>query len=108
MTVSISVTLVCDNRPAPGCEWGYDLGADPDPAAVAPKRRQAAELGWQAVRVNGALAHLCPVCNGARLAGANVRPRPAEQAALPRTIGEAAERDRRREAISRAPQDQAG
>jgi len=45
---------------------------------------------------NGQVMHLCPVCNGARLAGADVSPRPAVPAALPRTIGEAAERDRRR------------
>jgi hypothetical protein len=48
------------------------------------------------VRVHGKLAHLCPVCNGARLAGADVRPLPAEAVAIPRTIGEAAARDRQR------------
>jgi hypothetical protein len=96
VTVSITVTLNCDSRRVSGCHWRYDLGADPAPAAVAAKRRHADELGWQAVRINGALAHLCPVCNAARLAGADVRPRPTAQAALPRTIGEVAERDRRR------------
>jgi hypothetical protein len=83
-------------RRAPGCAWSYILGADPDPAPTAPKRRRAAEVGWTAVRSGGKLAHLCPVCNGARLAGADVRPRPAAPAALPRNIGEAAARDRRR------------
>jgi hypothetical protein len=94
--VSIAVTLTCDSRRAPGCEWSYDLGADPAPAAVATKRRDADGLGWTAVRVNGAVGHLCPVCNGARLAGADVRPLPAEPAAIPRTIGEAALDPRRR------------
>ena len=68
MTVSIAVTLVCDNRPAPGCEWSYNLGADPDPAAVAVTRRTAAELGWTTLRDDGTEVHLCPACNGARLA----------------------------------------
>ena len=48
------------------------------------------------MHVNGAMGHLCPVCNGARLAGADVRPLPAAPAALSRNIGAAAERDRRR------------
>jgi hypothetical protein len=78
MTVSIAVTLHCDSRGVPGCHWSYDLG-------------------WQTVRSGGKVGHLCPVCNGARLAGADVRPRPTAQAApVPTTIGEAAARDRRR------------
>lgn len=96
MTISIAVTLICDSRRGSGCERRYDLGADPAPAAVAVKRRDADELGWTAVRVNGRVGHLCPSCTAARLAGADVRPRPAAPAALPRNIGEAAKRDRRR------------
>ena len=92
VTISIAVTLHCDSRRVPGCEWSYPLGADPAPDAIAARRRDADELGWTAVHVNGAMGHLCPVCNGARLAGADVRPLPTEPAALPRTIGEAAER----------------
>ena len=97
MTISVAITLICVSRRGPGCEWSHPLGADPAPAAVAARWHQADELGWTILRLDGTEVHLCPVCNGARLAGADVLPLPAEPAALPRTIGEAAERDRRRQ-----------
>ena len=94
--MSVAVTLVCDSRRVPGCQWSYPLGTDPAPAAVAARWRHAGELGWTTLRRDGTAAHLCPVCNGARLAGANVLPPPAATSALPRTSGAAAARDRRR------------
>ena len=44
MAVSIAVTLVCDSRRVAGCQWRYDLGANPVRAAVAARWRQAAEM----------------------------------------------------------------
>ena len=96
MTVSIAVTLHCDSRRVPGCHWSHDLGAHPAPAAIRARWREADELGWTILRDDGTERHLCPVCNGARLVGADVLPRPVEPAPVPRTIGEAAVRDRRR------------
>jgi hypothetical protein len=98
MTIAVAVTLLCDNRRAPGCHWSFPLGADPAPAALAARVDQAAEVGWMTLQFGGTAAHLCPICNGARLAGADVSPPPAEAEAFPRTIGEAAEQDRRRRA----------
>ncbi len=97
VTISVAVTLKCDSRRVPGCEWRYPLGASPAPAAVAAKWRHAAELGWTTLRDDGIEVHLCPACNGARLASADVLPLPAAVPALPKTIGAAAERDRRRQ-----------
>jgi hypothetical protein len=94
MTISVAVTLICDSLRGPGCEWSYPLGANLAPAAVAARWRHAAELGWTILRDDGVELHLRPVCNGARPVGADVLPPPGEEA-LPRNIGEAAERDRR-------------
>src|SRR5687768_15661955 len=96
MAISITVTVTCDSRRVSGCHRSVDLWADPAPAAVAAGWRQADELGWTILRDDVAELHLCPVCNGVRLVGADVLPPPAEPAALPRTIGEAAARDRQR------------
>ena len=98
MSISISVTVTCDSRRVSGCHWSYDLGANPAVAAVAARWREADELGWTILRDDGAERHLCPVCNGAWLAGADVSPLPTEAMALPRNIGEAAARDRQRAA----------
>src|SRR5688500_15151106 len=78
MAISISVTVTCDGRRVSGCHWSYDLGANPAPAAVARKWREADELGWTIWREDGTELHLCPVCSGAWLAGADVLPPPVE------------------------------
>ena len=95
MAISIAVTVTCDSRRVSGCHWSHDLGANPNPAAVAARWREADELGWTILREDGTERHLCPVCNGARLVGADVLPPPVEATPIPRNIGEAAARDRR-------------
>ena len=98
MAISIAVTVTCDGRRVSGCQWSDDLGANPVRAAVAARWRQADALGWTIRREDETELHLCPVCNGAWLAGTDVSPLPAQAVTIPRTIGEAAARDRQRAA----------